>query len=365
MGVHQPAHRRTPGRRRPVADTPRGHPVGHPTRSRPSAPRSAPWPTTTWRRRPRSSSATSPGTPGLVRAAALLGRTVVVPDPGPVAAARPPPARRRRRSLSPRPSPSRTRRTAQRRCVTVSRISLRLGGAHLAQRRPGSPPSCATVGTWRVSVAVIGPGTAAAIAEARITADLVPLTSWPSRCSATLPDPPPGGGSASARRGRPRRALPDGLAARGWNVEVVERTGPSASPTTAHPGPGAVPRTRSRSSSSTAGHFVAALGGTDAARRAPAVVACIRTGHPRRPPAKLGLEVCRGCGALDRRPRRRRGGRRVRRRCRRRARQVGRPLSAAAPLWPPSCSTSTGWCSTPSGASTSPPPSSSGRTAPS
>ena len=89
-----------------------------------------------------------------------------------------------------------------------------------------------------------------------------------------------------------RDVLPDGLAARGWDVEVVEayRTvGVSYDDDT---------RSRVRAadavtftSSSTAEHFVAALGGPDAAAAgAPPVVACIGpvTAATAR---ELGLEV--------------------------------------------------------------------------
>ncbi|HMY88284.1 MAG TPA: uroporphyrinogen-III C-methyltransferase [Microthrixaceae bacterium] len=144
-----------------------------------------------------------------------------------------------------------------------------------------------------VSVAVIGPGTAAAIAEARITADLVPPHFVAESLLDAFPDPPPGGGRVLlARAAVARDVLPDGLAARGWDVEVVEayRTvGVSYDDDT---------RARVRAadavtftSSSTAEHFVAALGGPDAAAAgAPPVVACIGpvTAATAR---ELGLEV--------------------------------------------------------------------------
>ncbi len=88
-------------------------------------------------------------------------------------------------------------------------------------------------------VAAIGPGTAQALAEARVVADVVPERFVAEGLLDALPPPPP---PASAGRGRgrvllPRAAvardvLPDGLRAAGWDVDVVEayRTRPARPP---------------------------------------------------------------------------------------------------------------------------------------
>jgi uroporphyrinogen III methyltransferase/synthase len=77
-------------------------------------------------------------------------------------------------------------------------------------------------------VAAIGPGTAAALREANVEADLVPDEYVAEHLLAALPDPPPGGGRLLlARAAVARDVLPDGLRERGWAVDVVEvyRTG--------------------------------------------------------------------------------------------------------------------------------------------
>lgn len=77
-------------------------------------------------------------------------------------------------------------------------------------------------------VAVIGPGTAAALREGNIEADLVPDEYVAERLLAALPAPPPHGGRLLlARAAVARDVLPDGLRSRGWTVDVVEayRTG--------------------------------------------------------------------------------------------------------------------------------------------
>ena len=86
----------------------------------------------------------------------------------------------------------------------------------------------------RARVAVIGPGTAEALAAAAVVADLEPQRHVAESLLALFPSPP------SGRRGRvllPRAAvardvLPDGLRAAGWDVEVVEayRTCPAPPP---------------------------------------------------------------------------------------------------------------------------------------
>ena len=77
-------------------------------------------------------------------------------------------------------------------------------------------------------VAAIGPGTAAALREGNIVADVVPDEYVAEHLLAALPDPPAGGGRILlARAAVARDVLPDGLRDRGWAVDVVEayRTG--------------------------------------------------------------------------------------------------------------------------------------------
>jgi uroporphyrinogen III methyltransferase/synthase len=72
----------------------------------------------------------------------------------------------------------------------------------------------------RASVAAIGPGTAAALAERRIVADLVPERYV---AEGLLDAFPPGPGRVLVARAEVARdVLPDGLAADGWDVDVVD-----------------------------------------------------------------------------------------------------------------------------------------------
>jgi uroporphyrinogen III methyltransferase/synthase len=79
-----------------------------------------------------------------------------------------------------------------------------------------------------VRLATIGPGTAAALAEARLVPDLVPSRYVAESLLDSFPDPPAAG--AEGERGRvllvraavARDVLPAGLAARGWDVDVVD-----------------------------------------------------------------------------------------------------------------------------------------------
>jgi uroporphyrinogen III methyltransferase/synthase len=82
-----------------------------------------------------------------------------------------------------------------------------------------------------VQVAAIGPGTAAALAEGNIRADLVPERFVAEGLLEAFPDPPDGGGRVLlARAAVARNTLPDGLREAGWEVDVVEayRTVPAA-----------------------------------------------------------------------------------------------------------------------------------------
>jgi uroporphyrinogen III methyltransferase/synthase len=71
------------------------------------------------------------------------------------------------------------------------------------------------------SVAVIGPGTAAALAEGGIRADLVPDRFVAESLLDAFPAPDGAGRVLLARAAVARDVLPDGLRARGWEVDVV------------------------------------------------------------------------------------------------------------------------------------------------
>jgi uroporphyrinogen III methyltransferase / synthase len=79
-----------------------------------------------------------------------------------------------------------------------------------------------------VRLATVGPGIAAALAEARLVPDLVPSRYVAESLLDSFPDPPAAG--AEGERGRvllvraavARDVLPAGLAARGWDVDVVD-----------------------------------------------------------------------------------------------------------------------------------------------
>ncbi len=74
-----------------------------------------------------------------------------------------------------------------------------------------------------VSVAAIGPGTAAALADGNIRADLVPERYVAEGLLEGFPAPPADGGRVLlARAAVARDTLPDGLRDAGWQVEVVE-----------------------------------------------------------------------------------------------------------------------------------------------
>ena len=75
-----------------------------------------------------------------------------------------------------------------------------------------------------VRLAVVGPGTQAALAERGLVADLVPDRYVAEGLLEAFPDPDPGGSGRVlvVRAAVGRDVLVDGLAARGWEVEVVE-----------------------------------------------------------------------------------------------------------------------------------------------
>jgi uroporphyrinogen III methyltransferase/synthase len=75
----------------------------------------------------------------------------------------------------------------------------------------------------RAAVAAIGPGTARALAEGGLRADLLPPSSVGESLLEALPPPPAEGGRILiARAATARDVLPDGLRERGWTVEVVD-----------------------------------------------------------------------------------------------------------------------------------------------
>lgn len=140
----------------------------------------------------------------------------------------------------------------------------------------GARRVCAAVRDGRdlagVQLAAIGPGTARVLAEHHLAVDLVPERYVAESLLEALPDPPPGGRILLARAAVARDVLPDGLAARGWRVDVVEayRTVP------VHPSAEQVEQLRDAdaitfTSASSVTNFVAAAG-TDAL---PPVVATI------------------------------------------------------------------------------------------
>lgn len=121
-----------------------------------------------------------------------------------------------------------------------------------------------------VRVAAIGPGTAAALARCRVVADLVPERYVAESLLEALPDGP--GRVLLSRAEEARDVLPEGLRARGWDVDVVAayRTVPAPVDDAAR-ALVAGADTITFASSSTVTHFVAAFG----AGAAPATVACI------------------------------------------------------------------------------------------
>ena len=110
-----------------------------------------------------------------------------------------------------------------------------------------------------VQVAAIGPGTAAALAERNVVADLVPERFVAESLLAAMP---PGPGRVLIPRAETARdVLPDGLAAAGWHVDVVAAYRTVAPP----PDPEAESRLAEAgvvtfTSSSTVDNFVAAHG---------------------------------------------------------------------------------------------------------
>jgi uroporphyrinogen III methyltransferase/synthase len=93
--------------------------------------------------------------------------------------------------------------------------------ANGARRLLGALPDARALGG--VSVAAVGPGTAAVLAEGNIRADLVPEQYVAEGLLQEFPAPPAEGGRVLlARAAVARDVLPDGLRAAGWEVDVVE-----------------------------------------------------------------------------------------------------------------------------------------------
>lgn len=141
----------------------------------------------------------------------------------------------------------------------------------------GASRFCATLRDARqlggVQVAAIGPGTAAALAEFNIVADLLPEQFVAESLLAAFPSCPDEGGRVLlARAAEARAVLPDGLRAGGWKVDVVAayQTVPASLAADA----GETVRSADAvtfTSSSTVRHFVELVG----ADAVPGVVACI------------------------------------------------------------------------------------------
>lgn len=120
----------------------------------------------------------------------------------------------------------------------------------------GDPRKLATT-----RIAAIGPGTAAALAEARLVADLVPAEFVAESLLAEFPAVTGGGRVLLARAEVARDVLPDGLRAAGWSVDIVDAYRTVA----ATPDPAALERVASAelvtfTSSSTVQRFVDLVG---------------------------------------------------------------------------------------------------------
>ncbi len=124
-----------------------------------------------------------------------------------------------------------------------------------------------------VAVAAIGPATADVLRAANVVPDLVPGQYVAEALLAAFPDPPAGGGRVLvARAAVARDVLPEGLRARGWEVEVVEAYRTVAAPYDDRIRAAvAAADVVTFTASSTVREYVAAMG----APLAPPVVACI------------------------------------------------------------------------------------------
>ena len=199
--------------------------------SAPCGPRWGPSRRRRWARRPRSWWRRGRQRPGVVREPAAVGRRVVVTR-----------ARDQASDLVARLS-------------ALGAATVEVPAIAIADRPTGARPSAAAVdhlggydwvvltspnGARRllapleaagrdaralggVGLAAIGPGTAAALASARLAPTWCPSGSWRSRCWPSFPAPPAGGGRVLLTRAAVARdVLPEGLAAAGWTVDVVD-----------------------------------------------------------------------------------------------------------------------------------------------
>jgi uroporphyrinogen III methyltransferase/synthase len=130
----------------------------------------------------------------------------------------------------------------------------------------------------RARVAAIGPGTAEALADRGVLADLVPGRFVAESLLEAFPDPPrPANGAAGgqvllARAAVARDVLPEGLAERGWEVDVVDAYRTVPAPVTAEQREAvAAADVVTFTSSSTVDRFLDAVG----ADHVPPLVACI------------------------------------------------------------------------------------------
>ncbi len=103
-------------------------------------------------------------------------------------------------------------------------------GAHrLLQAIEGSGRDVRTFGGVRI--AAIGPGTAEGLTGARLVPDLMGRRFVAESLVEAFPDAGPGGGRVLIPRAAVARdVLPDGLAAKGWSVDVVEAYRTEAAP---------------------------------------------------------------------------------------------------------------------------------------
>ncbi len=122
-------------------------------------------------------------------------------------------------------------------------------------------------------VAAIGPGTAAALADAGIRADLVPERFVAESLLEAFPAAPPGGGTVVlVRAAVARDTLPEGLSELGWQVQVVDAYATIAAPAGDAERAGlATADVVTFTASSTVDRFVEAFG----VGAVPPVVACI------------------------------------------------------------------------------------------
>lgn len=123
-------------------------------------------------------------------------------------------------------------------------------------------------------VAAIGPATAEALRDGGVDADLVPDRYVAEELLAALPDRPEGGGRILlARAAVARDVLPEGLRARGWDVDVAEAYRTVAAPLDdATRAAVAAADVVTFTSSSTVTHHLEQVGGADAVA---GEVACI------------------------------------------------------------------------------------------